>query len=441
MMQKLKISKHIMCNKIAKISILSLLSFVGLCFEAHAQKASMTVENSTVAIAAGTTEMRFSKETYFGPNANWTIDGTLEIWSERVWIAPTAKFSGTGRIVFHNPGDSPYYENSTNSATFVDGNNSAFLDLIVEHANAHRLILENLEDPGYGVASPGASESAQLNIGGSLNLAVDGAHVELNGSNLGFGESAIVENASAKRMVITSNSSEAHVIKHFGHPGIFNFPVGIDAGDYTPARFDAVGKGAVYVSVEDYFVVPFSPKDYKRGMDRIWNVFSPGGAVSGVLDLVNNANTRGLDYQDNRAFIHEADPQKGWSKLKSIRLSEGVHQTMQGVQLGSMASDYDAYFTKLGDRPLFIPNVFTPNGDGTNDTFEIVGIEAFERVGLTIVNRWGNEVYRNENYENNWNGSGLNEGTYYYILTTYDDSKSEVMKGWVLIKKTFGQQK
>ncbi|WP_188504108.1 DUF7507 domain-containing protein, partial [Parapedobacter pyrenivorans] len=86
-------------------------------------------------------------------------------------------------------------------------------------------------------------------------------------------------------------------------------------------------------------------------------------------------------------------------------------------------------------RPLKIPNVFTPNGDGRNDVFEIVGIEGFDRIELTIVNRWGNEVYRNTNYQNNWNGQGLNEGTYYYMITTHVGAVRESHKGWVLIKR------
>ena len=83
---------------------------------------------------------------------------------------------------------------------------------------------------------------------------------------------------------------------------------------------------------------------------------------------------------------------------------------------------------------VFIPNTFTPNGDGINDTFEIVGIENYDQIGLTIVNRWGNEVYRNERYDNRWNGAGLNEGTYYYIVTLKKGGQEEVRKGWVLIK-------
>ncbi|MFB2119287.1 gliding motility-associated C-terminal domain-containing protein [Parapedobacter sp. 2B3] len=86
-------------------------------------------------------------------------------------------------------------------------------------------------------------------------------------------------------------------------------------------------------------------------------------------------------------------------------------------------------------NPLKIPNVFTPNGDGRNDQFEIIGSEGFDRIEVTIINRWGSEVYRNKDYKNDWAGEGLTEGTYYYLITTHLGSTKEVHKGWVLIKR------
>ncbi|SHH05041.1 conserved repeat domain-containing protein/gliding motility-associated C-terminal domain-containing protein [Pedobacter caeni] len=86
-------------------------------------------------------------------------------------------------------------------------------------------------------------------------------------------------------------------------------------------------------------------------------------------------------------------------------------------------------------KGFFIPNVITPNGDGKNDEFVIVGLEEFNSAELTVFNRWGNEVYRNGNYRNTWTGEGLNEGTYYYLIRLKKDSKLEVYKGWVLIKR------
>lgn len=64
-----------------------------------------------------------------------------------------------------------------------------------------------------------------------------------------------------------------------------------------------------------------------------------------------------------------------------------------------------------------VPNVITPNGDGKNDVLKIEGIELYKENTLAIFNRWGNEVYRSAgNYQNNWSGEGLSEGTYYYVL-------------------------
>ncbi len=86
---------------------------------------------------------------------------------------------------------------------------------------------------------------------------------------------------------------------------------------------------------------------------------------------------------------------------------------------------------------ITIPNIFTPNGDGKNDVFEIKGLESYSGSQLLIFNRWGNDVYRADNYLNNWNGSGLAEGTYYYILNRRDHTGSiTTFKGWVFLKRS-----
>lgn len=82
-----------------------------------------------------------------------------------------------------------------------------------------------------------------------------------------------------------------------------------------------------------------------------------------------------------------------------------------------------------------MPNVFTPNDDGINDNFEIEGLEQFDRVELLIFNRWGNEVYRSTNYQNNWNGQNLLEGVYYYQMTTDKGGNRQYQEGWVLLKR------
>jgi gliding motility-associated-like protein/uncharacterized repeat protein (TIGR01451 family) len=86
---------------------------------------------------------------------------------------------------------------------------------------------------------------------------------------------------------------------------------------------------------------------------------------------------------------------------------------------------------------IVIPNIFTPNNDGKNDVFKITGLESYPGSQLIIFNRWGNEVYRAENYLNDWNGSGLAEGTYYYILNRRERAGNlTAFKGWVFLKRS-----
>ncbi|MFN5093074.1 MAG: MopE-related protein, partial [Bacteroidota bacterium] len=65
---------------------------------------------------------------------------------------------------------------------------------------------------------------------------------------------------------------------------------------------------------------------------------------------------------------------------------------------------------------LFIPEGFSPNGDGTNDTFVIENYPPGSTIKIQIFNRWGAEVFASDNYLNDWTGDDLPVGTYFYII-------------------------
>ncbi|MEI8204746.1 MAG: gliding motility-associated C-terminal domain-containing protein, partial [Bacteroidota bacterium] len=66
---------------------------------------------------------------------------------------------------------------------------------------------------------------------------------------------------------------------------------------------------------------------------------------------------------------------------------------------------------------LQFPNVFTPNGDGVNDKFEIIGLKPNKENTLQVFNRWGKKIYEKASYDNSWTGEGAADGTYYFIFT------------------------
>jgi len=88
---------------------------------------------------------------------------------------------------------------------------------------------------------------------------------------------------------------------------------------------------------------------------------------------------------------------------------------------------------------LTIFSGFSPNNDGVNDGFTILGIESFPDNELTIFNRWGNEVFFRQGYTNEdpWTGTfefeDLPDGTYFFVLELGD--KSEPRSGYIQIHR------
>jgi gliding motility-associated-like protein len=81
------------------------------------------------------------------------------------------------------------------------------------------------------------------------------------------------------------------------------------------------------------------------------------------------------------------------------------------------------------DFQVYPAEVLTPNGDGVNDTWVIENIENYGSSKVQVLNRWGEPVFEQESYQNDWEGSNKNndilpDGTYYYILTFSDIDRS-----------------
>lgn len=91
------------------------------------------------------------------------------------------------------------------------------------------------------------------------------------------------------------------------------------------------------------------------------------------------------------------------------------------------------------DLTVSIPNVFTPNNDGTNDTFWVLGPETLEILEFQIYNRWGQQVYNNEAGLAGWDGRQNGElapsdvYAYYVVLRVSEGTEPIMMEGEVTL--------
>lgn len=90
---------------------------------------------------------------------------------------------------------------------------------------------------------------------------------------------------------------------------------------------------------------------------------------------------------------------------------------------------------------VFIPNTFTPNGDGLNDVFKIVTLpQCIKKYSISIFNSWGQKIYTSDKFEEGWDGTvkgkPVEDNVYAYILEyTMDSGKAYRKSGHVTVYK------
>ena len=121
--------------------------------------------------------------------------------------------------------------------------------------------------------------------------------------------------------------------------------------------------------------------------------------------------------------------------LQNIKIGEYtvLITDFNGCQkLDSINVDFDG-----SDNCFFIPTLFTPNGDGINDTWLIDGLDLYPDILVQVYNRWGQLLFESLGYANKWdgthNGNELPIGAYYYVIDLNNDT--DPLNGPITIKR------
>ncbi|MEW6468747.1 MAG: gliding motility-associated C-terminal domain-containing protein [Bacteroidota bacterium] len=123
-----------------------------------------------------------------------------------------------------------------------------------------------------------------------------------------------------------------------------------------------------------------------------------GGVPPYTFAWSNGANTQGITGLDSGMYTVTLTDANGCTRMDTVVIGNS-----------------------MSTNCMFIPNAFSPNGDGDHDLFVIDNIGVYPSVKVAIFNRWGNLVYENPEYKNDWDGTNggdqLPGGVYYFVIT------------------------
>ena len=74
-----------------------------------------------------------------------------------------------------------------------------------------------------------------------------------------------------------------------------------------------------------------------------------------------------------------------------------------------------------------VPNVFTPNGDKSNDEF-FIDVTNGKSIEVHIFNRWGNKMFDITDFKTKWDGKDAAEGVYFFTYTI-EGMNGEIREG------------
>ena len=149
------------------------------------------------------------------------------------------------------------------------------------------------------------------------------------------------------------------------------------------------------------------------------------GTVDFFTDNGNSRYQYGWDFGNGTQSVSR-NPTANYQDTGVFQVVLRITDTLCGdVYLDTAIIDLDQLQSEI-----FIPNCFTPNGDGINELFQISGNQCGEGDVLEIYNRWGSKLYRTEKpYKEFWDGTfkgrQCTESVYYYLLFT----SNKVRKG------------
>jgi len=158
------------------------------------------------------------------------------------------------------------------------------------------------------------------------------------------------------------------------------------------------------------------------------------GTVPLLVDFTNTSNNpAGTSYSWNFGDSNTANTT---NSSNTYTLIGNYTVTLTATDAASLCTATNTITIDVIENSyISLPNVFTPNGDNSNDVFKI-DTKGIEELSCEIFNRWGLKIYTLLGTKDSWDGINQLVGTYFYILTAKGyDGKEYAQQGFISLFK------
>lgn len=345
--------------------------------------------SSTPSICSGNIAQLTATSTTSGVTFNWydAATGGALLFTGATFNTPVLTANKT------------YYVESVNAAGCVSATRSAVVVTIVAAPSTPQLANASVS------ICPGAN---------AILTATSDPNTTINWYLIPNGGSPIFTGQTFTTPVLTSNTTY--------YVGAINDTTGCASGSRAVASVNMqrpLSAPAVTVGSTSASSITFTWQavtgavDYEISLDNGQTFITPSSGATGLTHTVNN-----LQPGQSISLI-----------VRAIGKTACELSTNSSVATGTTDNPF-------ADK-LYIPNTFTPNGDGKNDVFMIYGT-TIQKANLSVYNQWGELIFRTTDKSAGWDGTykGRDQpvGVYvYYVEATMNDGHSITKKGTITL--------
>lgn len=386
-------------------------------------------------------------------SSNLTNNGTL-IVTKNSSISLAGNFENSSASVVSGNGTYAIEQDWINSATFQAQTSEVILngntEQLITSTNGTITEFNDLTLTGNGTGTN--QRKSLFNVDGrtSVNGILNLNDRELYTGTQSFEVLNVVPNAILQSTTFglegfVSSLNPGYLVRHTNQVTSYLFPVGSSDGvyRYRPIELTPTSSSAAAFNVRlnnysadlDGFLLSQSAPNIDAANSLFYHSIDRS---SGASNVAIRTHYLAADDGDWTSTAHWYPANIQW---------EDVANTTNGIS-GNFAYNEKAnwnfptanksYVLINTSSELIIPNVFTPNEDGTNDEFFILS-KGLTDYNLVIVNRWGNPVFETTDPAAVWDGTSggdpCNEGTYFYILKAKSSGKDIVMQGHITLHR------